>query len=98
MCRIVKKGLHSSLHPGEVMRSLQYALLEALLTEASARVCSSQWPISETNITCNARDVIWRTDYGKNSEFLVFMAAEDSSEGFVKAATWKKVYKCLEVC
>ena len=35
---------------------------------------------------------------GKNSEFLVFMDAEDSSEGLVKAATWKKVYKCLEVC
>ena len=48
---------------------------------------------------CNARDVIWRTDYGeKNGEFLVFMDAEDSSEGLVKAATRKKVYKCLEVC
>ena len=57
-----------------------------------------QWPISEI-ITCNARDVIWRTDYGgKNGEFLVFMDAEDSSEGLVKAATRKKVYKCLEVC
>ena len=43
-------------------------------------------------------DVIWRIDYGKNGEFLVFMAAEDSSEGLVKAATQKKVYKCLEVC
>ena len=30
--------------------------------------------------------------------FLVFMAAEDSSEGLVKAATRNKVYKCLEVC
>ena len=57
-----------------------------------------QWPISQT-ITCNARDVIWRADYGgKNGEFLVFMDAEDSLEGLVKAATWKKVYKCLEVC
>ena len=57
-----------------------------------------EWPISET-ITYNARDVIWRTDYGwKNGEFLVFMDAEDSSEGLVKAATRKKVYKCLEVC
>ena len=37
------------------------------------------------------RDVI----YG---EILVFIAAEDSSEGLVKAATRKKVYKCLEVC
>ena len=26
------------------------------------------------------------------------MDAEDSSEGLVKAATRKKVYKCLEVC
>ena len=57
--------------------------------------CSSLWPISET-ITCNARDVIWRTDYGEKT--VVFMAAEDSSEGLVKAATRKKVYKCLEVC
>ena len=32
----------------------------------------------------------------KNGEF--FMAAEDSSEGLVKVATWKKVYKCLEIC
>ena len=31
-------------------------------------------------------------------EFLVFMPAKDSSEGLVKAATRKKVYKCLEVC
>ena len=29
----------------------------------------------------------------KNGEFLVFMAAEDSSEGLVKAATQNKVYK-----
>ena len=35
---------------------------------------------------------------GGNGEFLVFMDAEDSSEGLVKAATRKKVYKCLEVC
>ena len=57
-----------------------------------------EWPISET-ITCNARDVIWRTDYwGKNGKFLVFMDAEDSSESLVKAAMRKKVYKCLEVC
>ena len=35
---------------------------------------------------------------GKNSKFLVFMDAEDSSEDLVKAATRKKVYKCLEVC
>ena len=35
---------------------------------------------------------------GKNGELLVFMDAEDSSEGLVKAATQKKVYKCLEVC
>ena len=35
---------------------------------------------------------------GKNGEFLVFMDAEDSSGGLVKAATRKKVYKCLEVC
>ena len=34
---------------------------------------------------------------GKNGEFLVFMDAEDSSEGLVKAAMRKKVYKCLEV-
>ena len=34
---------------------------------------------------------------GENGEFLVFMDAEDSSEGLVKVATWKKVYKCLEV-
>ena len=34
----------------------------------------------------------------KNSEILVFIAAEDSSEGLVKATTRKKVYKCLEVC
>ena len=58
--------------------------------------------ISET-ITYNARDVIMRTDYedrlwGENGEFLVYMDAEDSSEGLVKAATRKKVYKCLEVC
>ena len=32
---------------------------------------------------------------GKNGEFLVFMDAEDSSEGLVKAATQKKVYKWL---
>ena len=57
---------------------------------------TTQWPISET-ITCNARDVIWRTDYGGKKR-LVFMDAEDSSEGLVKAATRKKVYKCLEVC
>ena len=25
-----------------------------------------KWPISET-ITCNARDVIWRTDYGEKT-------------------------------
>ena len=35
---------------------------------------------------------------GKNDEFLVFMDAEDSLEGLVKAATRKKVYKCLKVC
>ena len=29
---------------------------------------------------------------------LVFMEAEDSSEGLFKIATCKKVYKCLEVC
>ena len=61
-------------------------------------LANSQWPISETNITCNSvmslEDRLW----GKNGEFLVFMAAEDSSEGLVKAATRKKVYKCLEVC
>ena len=34
----------------------------------------------------------------KNSEFLVFMEAEDPSEGLVKVAMRKKVYKCLEVC
>ena len=34
---------------------------------------------------------------GKNSEFLVFTEAEDSSEGLVKVAMRKKVYKCLEV-
>ena len=33
----------------------------------------------------------------KNDEILVFMAAEDSSEGLVKAATRKMVYKCLEL-
>ena len=44
------------------------------------------------------RVVIWRTDCGKNSEFLVFMDAEDSLEGLVKVATRKKVYKFLEVC
>ena len=42
-------------------------------------------------------DVIWRTDYAKNGEFLVFMDAEDSLEDLVKVATCKKVYKCLEV-
>ena len=35
---------------------------------------------------------------GENGEFLVFMDAEDSSEGLVKVATREKVYKCLEVC
>ena len=35
---------------------------------------------------------------GQNGEFLVFMDAEDSSEGLVKAALCKKVYKRLEVC
>ena len=35
---------------------------------------------------------------GKNGEFLVFMATEDSSKGLVKVPTLKKVYKCLEVC
>ena len=33
-----------------------------------------------------------------NCGFLVFMEAEDSSEGLVKVAMCKKVYKCLEVC
>ena len=44
------------------------------------------------------RDVISRTNYGKNGDVLVFMAAKDSSEGLVEAAAQKKVYKCLEVC
>ena len=37
------------------------------------------------------------TSFGgqQNGEFLV---AEDSSEGLVKVAMCKKVYKCLEVC
>ena len=34
----------------------------------------------------------------KNGQFLVFMDTEDSSEGLVKVAMRKKVYKCLEVC
>ena len=34
----------------------------------------------------------------KNDEFLVFWENEDSSEGLVKVATRKKVYKCLKVC
>ena len=33
----------------------------------------------------------------ENGEFLVFMQAKDSSEGLVKVAMHKKVYKCLEV-
>ena len=32
----------------------------------------------------------------KNVGFLVFWETEDSSEGLVKVATHKKVYKCLE--
>ena len=44
-------------------------------------------------------DVIWRTTEWekKHDEFLVFMKAEDSSEGIVKVATRKKAYKCLKV-
>ena len=41
-----------------------------------------QWPISETDITCDSV-----TSFGgqiKISEFLVFIDAEDSSEGLVK--------------
>lgn len=41
----------------------------------------------------------WARDYvsrGKNAEFLVLTEAE-VSEGLVKVATLKKVYKCLEV-
>ena len=34
----------------------------------------------------------------KHVKFLVFLEAADSSEGLVKVATRKKVYKCLEVC
>ena len=59
--------------------------------------CSKPMHMS-THYHVRFRDVIWRTNYGKNGEILVFMAAEDSSEGFVKAATRKKVYKCLQVC
>ena len=33
----------------------------------------------------------------KNGEFLVFMDAEDSSEGLVKVATRTRRYKCIEV-
>ena len=49
------------------------------------------------HVQCSLRhleDRLW----GENGEFLVFMDAEDSSEGLVKAATRKKVYICLEVC
>ena len=31
-------------------------------------------------------------------QIIVFMDTEDSSEGLVKVAMCKKVYKCLEVC
>ena len=72
-------------------------IIHLLLLAYSLYEIEAQWPISET-ITCNAHDVIWRTDWGKNGEFLVFMGAEESSEGLVKAAMRKKVYKCLEVC
>ena len=60
----------------------------------------SQWPMAHFGIFYHVRfhDVIWRTDCGKNGEFLVFMDAEDSLEGLVKVAMRKKVYKCLEVC
>ena len=35
----------------------------------------------------------------KSVEFLVFWETEDSSsEGLVKVAARKKVYKCLEIC
>ena len=34
----------------------------------------------------------------KSGEFVVFMEAEDSAEGFDKVATCEKVYKCLAVC
>ena len=33
----------------------------------------------------------------KNGEFLVLKEAEDSSEGLVKVAMHKEVYKCLKV-
>ena len=55
-------------------------------------------PISETNITCDSVTSFGGQIIEKNDEFLVFMAAEDLSEGLVKAATRKKAYKCLEVC
>ena len=58
----------------------------------------AQWPISETNITCDSVTSFGGQIVEKNGEFLVFMAAEDSSEGLVKTAMRKKVYKCLEVC
>ena len=35
---------------------------------------------------------------GKNSEFLVFMDAEDSSEGLVKVATRTQVYILTRMC
>ena len=54
--------------------------------------------ISETNITCDSVTSFGGQIIEKNGGFLVFMAAEDSSEGLVKAAMRKKVYKCLEVC
>ena len=43
-------------------------------------------------------DVICRTVDGEKQEFLAFMEAKDSSEGPIKVAIRKKVYKCLEVC
>ena len=57
-----------------------------------------EWPISETNLTCDSVMSFGGQIMEKNGEFLFFLATEYSSEGLVKAATWKKVYKCLEVC
>ena len=50
--------------------------------------------IGNYNIACDSV-----TSFGGQImvSLLVFMDAEDSSEGLVKVATRKKVYKCLEV-